>query len=150
GVSPAWARSNPRAPSASRACSLSAWLRRHPRVLNATLGRWTAGPAPSGVGLPSRFGGPGVGGAGSAIAERLHQGRLGRLAGAGGGVDADVAGLGEHLLPGVPGGEQPPVVRVLAPVLAQRPPHGLGHRRGVDPAGELVVGGAPRPEGVVL
>src|SRR5919112_3026714 len=92
GVSPAWARSNPRAPSASRACSLSAWLSRQPRVLNATLGLWTAGlwtagAAPSGLGLPSRIGGPGIGGAGSAIAERLHQRGLGRVAGAGGGVD---------------------------------------------------------------
>src|SRR5215216_5331382 len=155
GASPAWARSKPRAPSASRACSLSAWLRRHPRVLKATVGLatvglWTAGAAPSRVGLPSRIGGPGIGGSGSAIAERLHQRGLGRVVGVGGGVDADVAGVGEHLPPGVPVGEHPAVVVVLGPVLAKRPPDGLGRRRGVDPAGELVVGGAPRPEGVLL
>src|SRR5215207_7925398 len=81
GVSPAWARSKPRAPRASRACSLSAWLSRQPRVLNATFGAWAA----------------------SAIAERLHQRRLGRVAGAGGGVDADEVGAAEH---------RPPVVLV--------------------------------------
>src|SRR5215211_2632530 len=96
GLSPAWARSNPRAPRASRACSLSAWLSRQPRVLKATLGAAR----------------------GSVIAEPLHQRGLQRVAGPGG-------------------------------VPTQGPVGLLGHARGVDHAGELVVGGAVAAVGVV-
>src|SRR5215211_6045500 len=108
GASPAWARSNPRAPRASRACSLSAWLSRQPRVLKATLGVWRTGPAWFPAGLPSRIGGPGTGGRGcgapgggpsSGMVERLHQRGLDRVAGSGGGVDADELGAGEHRAP---------------------------------------------------
>src|SRR5215217_1733230 len=77
GVSPAWARSKPRAPRASRACSLSAWLSRQPRVLKATLG--AAGAAATGA-------------AGSTIGECLHQRGLRGVAGLRGRVDADELG----------------------------------------------------------
>src|SRR5215207_979793 len=169
GVSPAWARSNPRAPRDSRACSLSAWLSRQPRVLKATLGLWTAAFTATPVGLPSRFGGPGTGGRGSGapwsggrgsgaprgsgsdMVERLHQRGLDRVTGLGGGVDADEPGAGEHRAPVVLLGEQlVPGVAGLGPVPAQGPVGLLGHRRGVDHAGELVVGGAAAAVGVVL
>src|SRR5215212_2716249 len=128
GVSPAWARSNPRAPRASRACSLSAWLSRQPRVLKATLGAAR----------------------GSVIAEPLHQRGLQRVAGPGGGVDADEPGAGEHRAPVVLLDEQlVPGVAGLGGVPTQGPVGLLGHARGVDHAGELVVGGAVAAVGVV-
>src|SRR4029453_16116209 len=128
GVSPAGARSNPRPPRASRACSLSAWLSRQPRVLKATLGA----------------------AAGSGIGEPLHQRALDRVAGPGGGGDADEPGAGEHRAPVVLLGEQlVPGVAGLGPVPAQGPVGLLGHLRGVDNAGELVVRGAVAAVGVV-
>src|SRR5215218_7477800 len=88
GCSPAWARSKPRAPSASRACSDSAWLSRQPRVLKATFGAG-AGSATVGSG------------------ERVDRRRLGRVVGPGRRVDADERGGGERLPPGVPVPDQP-------------------------------------------
>src|SRR5215207_5726237 len=128
GVSPAWARSKPRAPRASRACSLSAWLSRQPRVLKATLGAAGAAAAPA---------------AGSAIGERLHQRALRGVAGLPGRMDADELGAGEHRPPAVAVAEQQVGgVGGLGVVLAQRPVGLLGHGGGVDHAGELLVGGA--------
>src|SRR6266702_5537109 len=139
GSSPAWARSKPRAPSRSSARSDSAWFSRHPRVLNATLGAGAAVPRRSCSAIAVSAG------------EGVHERRLGRLARPGRRVDAHEGVGGEDLPPALAGAQQHPRrVAALGAVGLERPPDLLGHRRGVHPAAEALVGRAPGPERLVL